>query len=80
MTIHDVPRLATVGEIARRLNTTRDRVSYITQSRGIHPSAVAGNALVYSDEAVARIRHELNVLDAVKSDWPSKGGRIGGAS
>lgn len=59
------PRLATIGEIAKHLNVPLHRVEYVVRSRShIQARAIAGAARCFDDEAVAQIRHELNVIDA----------------
>lgn len=58
------PHLNTVGRIARRLGVPVHRVEYIIQSRAIAPVAFAGRLRLFDREAVARIRHELNTIDA----------------
>lgn len=60
-----VPRLATIGEIARTLDVPLHRVEYVVRSRThIRPRAVAGSARCFDDNAIAQIRHELNAIDA----------------
>ncbi len=60
-----VPKLATTGEVARLLDVPLHRVQYIVRTRAhIQPSATAGGIRCFNDESVAKIRHELNSLDA----------------
>ena len=59
-----IPRLCTPGRIAEDLGVPVPRVLYVLNTRQIRPIARAGNARLYSREAVARIRHELNAIDA----------------
>lgn len=56
--------LDTPGRIAAKLGVPLHRVQYIIRSRGVEPSAYAGRLRLFNREAVARIRHELNAIDA----------------
>lgn len=58
------PRLLTIGKIADILGTPAHRVRYIITSRNIPPAAYAGGYRLFDREAVARIRHELNAIQA----------------
>ena len=44
------------------------RVQYVIATRGIAPSAYAGRLRLFNREAVARIRHELNAIDARRGE------------
>lgn len=58
-------RLNTVGLIADKLGVPICRVSYILQTRPhIRPVALAGRARLYDQAAVAKIRYEINLIDA----------------
>ncbi len=59
--------LLTVGIIARRLGASLHRIEYIIRSRGIEAFATAGNARVYSEEAVDLIARELASIDSARS-------------
>ncbi len=60
-----VPKLATVGEVAKLLNVPLHRVEYVLRTRPhIRPRATAGAARCYDDAAIAAMRHELNAIDA----------------
>ncbi|MFH1268674.1 MAG: MerR family transcriptional regulator [Planctomycetota bacterium] len=60
-----IPRLATIGEVARLLKTPLHRIEYVLRSRPhIRPRATAGGARCFDDEAIAEIRHELTAIDA----------------
>ena len=60
-----VPKLATIGEVAKMLNAPIHRVEYILRSRPhIRPRATAAGARCFDDEAVAQVRHELTSIDA----------------
>lgn len=48
--------LPTVGEIARRLGVSTHQIEYLIRSRRIQPSGRAGNARVFSEKDVERIR------------------------
>lgn len=64
-----VPRLATVGEVARRLNVPHHRIEYVLRSRPhIQPRARAGGARCFDDAAIAQIRHELNGIEARRGE------------
>ncbi len=58
------PQLATTGRVALILNVPKHRIEYIIRTRGIKPRAVAGVARCFDDEAIARIRYEINLIDA----------------
>lgn len=60
-----LPRLATIGEVAKLLGQPLHRIEYVLRSRPhITPRATAGGARCFDDEAIAQIRHELNSIDA----------------
>lgn len=59
-----LPRLRTTGKIARELGTTPQRIRRIVETRCIPPAAMAGNTRLFDATAMARIRYELNLLDA----------------
>ena len=62
---HSPPRLATIGEVARLLRVPPRRIEYVLRSRPhIRPRATAGGARCFDDDAIAQIRHELNLIDA----------------
>lgn len=59
------PRLITPGIIAARVAAPLHRVLHVLASRPhIQPVARAGNIRLYSSDAVAMVRHELNTIDA----------------
>lgn len=58
------PSLDTVGRIAERLGVPLHRVQYVVDRKGIKPTAFAGRLRLFDRAAVARIRHELNAIDA----------------
>lgn len=58
------PRLLTTGRIANELGVPLHRVTYILATRPILPTAFAGVLRLYDRSDVARIRHELNAIDA----------------
>ena len=65
----DTPRppvARTVGLIAAELLVPVHRVQYIIRTRNIQPQCVAGNLKIFTKDDVARIRHELNAIDARK--------------
>lgn len=60
-----VPNLSTPGRIADELGVPLPRVLYVLATRRhILPAARAGTLRLYDREAVAKIRHELNAIDA----------------
>lgn len=67
MTTKCIPKLRTPGVIARELGEPLHRVLYVLRTRSfIAPTARAGRLRLYDLEAVARIRHALNAMDARK--------------
>lgn len=65
------PPLPTVGWIAAALGVPVHRVNYILRTRRIEPTATAGGTRLFDQAAVARVRHEINRLDARRA---AKGG------
>jgi hypothetical protein len=66
-TTKGVPKLRTPGVIAHELGVPLHRVLYVLRTRAfIVPAARAGRLRLYDLEAVARIRHALNAMDARK--------------
>ena len=63
---HSIPRVPTVGEIARRLGEPLHRVEYVIRARDIQPSGWAGNARVFTETDVDRIASELRRIDDEK--------------
>lgn len=60
-----VPTLITPGVIAVELSAPLHRVLNVLATRKhIRPSARAGTLRLYDRQAVAMVRHELNVIDA----------------
>lgn len=70
------PTLLTIGEIARRLSMPVHRVEYVIRARRILPSSWAGNARVFSEDAVTIVEAELRrISDAKCHDYhPAIGG------
>jgi DNA-binding NtrC family response regulator len=60
------PTMPTIGEIARRLGEPHHRIEYVIRSRGICPSGWAGNARIFSENAVEEIAMELKRIDSAK--------------
>jgi len=58
--------LASVGEIARRLGEPVWRIEYLIRARNISPIGRAGNARIFSEEAVSFIASELRRIDREK--------------
>ena len=63
----DPPRLLTLGRMAEILRQPAHRLAYIIQTRNISPSGYAGRLRVFDRAALARLRYELNLLDARQS-------------
>ena len=62
---HPVPKLATIGEVAKLLNVPHHRIEYVLRSRPhIRPRATAAGVRCFDDDAIAQIRHALNSADA----------------
>ena len=60
-----IPRLLTSGVIAKDLGVTVFRVHHVLRLHpDIQPRALAGRTRLFDRHAVARIRHELNTIDA----------------
>jgi hypothetical protein len=60
-----IRRLRTPGIIAAELGVALHRVTHVLRTRKyIQPIARAGTLRLYTLEAVAMIRHELNAIDA----------------
>lgn len=56
----------TTGQIARILGQPAYRVAYILRTRQhIQPLARAGNVRVYTGNALAQVRYEINRIDAI---------------
>ena len=63
------PPLLTPGRIAETIGEPLHRVTYVLRTRGyIRPSATAGQLRLYDLTAVAQIRHELNAIDARRTN------------
>lgn len=62
------PKLITPGVIAQQLHMPLHRVLHILRTRRhIQPVARAGILRLYDRRAVAKVRHELNAMDARRS-------------
>ena len=55
--------MPTIGEIARRLDVPPHRIEYAIRAHGIEPEGWAGNARVFSEEAVRSIGTILRAED-----------------
>jgi hypothetical protein len=63
--VRPTPRLITAGVIAAELRAPLHRVLHVLATREhIRPSARAGTLRLYDRGAVAKVRHELNAIDA----------------
>lgn len=59
------PRLITAGIIAAELQEPLHRVLHVLATRQhIRPTARAGTLRLYDRQTVAKVRHELNAIDA----------------
>lgn len=58
------PRLLTVGEIAARLHVPIHRVQYVVRVRGVSAAALAGRTRLFDNDALARVRHEIEAMAA----------------
>jgi hypothetical protein len=59
-------RLPTLGVIAEQLREPIHRIRYIVDTRGIRPTARAGNAKIFADGDVERIRVALAEIARAK--------------
>ena len=59
-----IPRLRTISVMAAELGQPVERVDYVIRTRGIREIARAGQTRLFSADEVARVRHELNAIDA----------------
>lgn len=60
-----VPSLLTPGRMADELGVPLPRVLYVLATRPhVRPAARAGTIRLFDREALARVRHELNAIDA----------------
>jgi len=59
------PSLLTSGRLASELGVPIHRVLHVLATRQhIHPRARAGTFRLYDRDALAKVRHELNAIDA----------------
>jgi len=64
-----VPRLITPGVIATELGAPLHRVLHVLATRRhIRPRAKAGTIRLYSQTAIAQVRHELHAIDARRGE------------
>jgi hypothetical protein len=65
MSTVSLPKLRTPGVVARELGVPISRVVYVLATRPhIRPTALAGHVRLFDLNAVAKIRHEINAIDA----------------
>lgn len=70
----NTPNLRTSGVVAADLGQPLHRVLYILQTRPfIKPAARAGRLRLYDLDAVAKVRHELNAIDARRTRGGHRG-------
>jgi hypothetical protein len=65
--MHNIPRLLTVGEIARRVEASIHRVQYVIRTREIQPHGLAGGARVFPANVIDRVETELNRIATVRT-------------
>jgi hypothetical protein len=65
---NDLPQLRTPGVIAAEVGAPLNRVLYILRTHAIRPIGRAGTLRLYDNDALARVRYELNVIAARRSD------------
>ena len=69
MAVRREPTLRTPGVLAADLGEPLHRVLYVLRTRPhIRPAARAGRLRLYDRDAAALIRHELNAMDARRTD------------
>jgi hypothetical protein len=59
--------MLTVGVIARKLGQSIHKIEYVIKSRQIAAIGAAGNARVYSEEAVDTIAQELRRIGSARA-------------
>ena len=59
-------QIASLGEIAERLNVPIHRVEYVIRSRQIKPALVVGGRHIYSEAQIQRISSEIRRIDEEK--------------
>jgi predicted transcriptional regulator len=65
MPTNNAPKLVTSGVIAAELGVPIHRVLRVLETRPtIQPRAYAANVRLYDLQTIARVRHELNAIDA----------------
>jgi hypothetical protein len=72
--------MPTIGEIARRLTEPIHRVAYVIRARNIPACGRAGNARVFSEQAVEKIALELELIDAGKIKESEKADSVEGTA
>ncbi len=64
----EAPRLITSGVISQETGQPLHRVLWVLKTRpDIRPAAYAGIIRLFTRSAIARVRHELNAIDAKRS-------------
>ena len=70
-----LPNIITVRVIAGIVGASPVRVQRLLDSRpDLQPKAMADSVAVYDHKAIAGVRHEINLEDAVAADTAEKGG------
>ncbi len=64
------PRLATVGEIAKRLGRSTHRIQYLIRTRRIAPRARVANLRVFGSADIEYLAAELRRIEAERGPKP----------
>lgn len=67
-----MPKLMTIGSVARRLGQPEYRVDYATRTRGIQPAARAGQYRLFDDDAVEKIERAINDMTVQRARHASQ--------
>ena len=63
-----IPHLITSGVIAQELRQPLHRIRWVLRTRAdIRPAAYAGTLRLFTQATVARVRYELNLIDAKRT-------------
>lgn len=60
--------ICTIGQIAHRLNEPIHRIEYAIKTRGIEPTAIAGNARIFQEEDIERVATALRDIDSKRRE------------
>lgn len=59
-----VPQARTISVMATLFDVPSSRIAYIVRTRKIEHIGLCGRVKLFDQKAMARIRHEINTLDA----------------